>query len=192
MGIQINFNTDDLSDVDVLVLGALARSLGDPEWAKTAETEEKPPAKRPVGRPRKTDEQRAAEAAEKAAADKAEKDRVEKLAAEKVSAVAEEPEETPAEPEKPAPAPRKAPATPAPSKPAPEPESTTEAPAEDVSEAEESDEDGKSEAIRLATSLVHDGRGVEVRDALKEVGAKKVSDLNGKTTGAFLAIVRSL
>ena len=37
MGIQINFNTEDLSEADILVLGALARSLADPEWAKSAD-----------------------------------------------------------------------------------------------------------------------------------------------------------
>lgn len=180
MGIHVQFNTDDLSEADVLVLGALARSLADPEWAKSADApEEKAPAKRGPGRPRKTDEQRAAEAAEKAAAEKAAKDEAERVATEKAAAVADaEPEEPAEKAEKPAPAPRKAAAK------AKSPE-----PAE---EASDDSEDTKAEAVRLATALVHDGRGAEIRNALKEVGAKKVSDLDGKSLDGFLAIAREL
>lgn len=188
MGIHVQFNTEDLTASDIAVLEALARSLADPEWVKAAETAAaKTPAKRGPGRPRKTDEQRAAEAAEKAAKEKAERDAKEAAATEAAAAVETKPEEpeaeTPAEePEEAAPAPEKAPAKSAPTKPAPKPEKA----------AESDSEDGKAEAVRLATSLVQDGRGAEVRSALNEVGAKKVSDLNGKSLDGFLAIAREL
>lgn len=188
MGIHVQFNTDDLSASDVAVLEALARSLADPEWVKAAEAATgKAPAKRGPGRPRKTDEQRAAEAAEKerekekaaaeaAEKEKAERDAAEAAATEAAAAVAtEEPEEAASAPEK---APTKSESTEA----APEPEK---APASNS-------EDGKAEAVRLATALVQDGRGTEVRAALNEVGAKKVSDLNGKSLDGFLAIARGL
>lgn len=186
MGIHVQFNTDELSKSDVLVLNALARSLADPEWAESAKDDAKAPAKRGPGRPRKTDEQRAAEAAEKAAKEKAERDAAEEAATEAAAAVATsepEAEETPAaEPEKAAPAPAKASAKAKPAEPAPEPEKA----------AEDADDGGKAEAVRLATSLVQEGRGTEVRSALNEVGAKKVSDLNGKSLDGFLAIARGL
>ena len=51
---------------------------------------------------------------------------------------------------------------------------------------------GTAVAVRLATALVQDGRGTEVRAALNEGGAKKVSDLNGKSLDGFLAIARGL
>ena len=181
MGIQVSFNTDDLNAEDVAVLGALARSLADPEWAEVAE---KP--KRGVGRPRMTDEEKAEaaakRAAEKAEKEKAEKDAAEKLAAEKASAPVEESEEAPEEPKEAAPATKKAPAKPGATEPAPEPEEPEEEPAGDE----------KAEAVRLATALVHDGRGAEVRNALKEVGAKKVSDLSGKSLTGFIAIAKDL
>lgn len=192
MGIQINFNTEDLTEEDIAVLTAISRSLADPEWPN----ENKP--KRPAGRPRMTDEEKAEaaakRAAEKAEKEKAAKDEAERLATEKAAAVTEEPEEAPEEP-------AKAPAKAKPAEPKKEPEKAAEkAPepekVEKVEEptpaAAESDEDGKSEAVRLATKLVQDGRGTEVRNALKEVGAKKVSDLDGKSLDGFLAIAREL
>ena len=185
MGIQVSFNTDDLNAEDVAVLGALARSLADPEWAEVAE---KP--KRGVGRPRMTDEEKAEaaakRAAEKAEKEKAEKDAAEKLAAEKASAPVEEQEEAAEEPKEAAPATKKAPAKPEATEPAPEPEEPKGEPEEEPAG------DEKAEAVRLATALVHDGRGAEVRNALKEVGAKKVSDLSGKSLTGFIAIAKDL
>lgn len=168
MGIQINFNTDDLNAEDIAVLGALARSLADPEWAEKAE---KP--KSVGGRPRKA-----------APAPKPE------------PAETEEAPAAPAEEEKPAPAPKKAPAKAAEPKPepAPEPEPAEEQEAdqEDAQEETPSGEEPKAEAVRRATELVHDGRGTEVRAALKEVDAKKVGDLKGDSLEGFLKIVRGL
>ena len=37
MGIQITFNTEELSAEDIAVLNAMARSLADPDWAATEE-----------------------------------------------------------------------------------------------------------------------------------------------------------
>lgn len=195
MGIHVQFNTEDLSASDIAVLEALSRSLADPEWVAAAEDAIAKSTKRGPGRPRKTDEEKAADAAAraeeraaaKAAKEKEERDAKEAAATEAAAAVDSEPEEpeaeTPAEePEEAAPAPKKAPAKSAPTKPAPAPEKPTES----------DSEDGKAEAVRLATSLVQDGRGAEVRSALNEVGAKKVSDLNGKSLDGFLAIAREL
>ena len=169
MGIQITFNTEELSAEDIAVLNAMARSLADPDWAATEET------------PKRRASTRRAPA--KAAAPKAE----EKPADSTLKVV--KPEPAP-EPEEPAEEPKKAPekaeapkAAPKAAEPAPEPE---EAP------SEAPDEDDEAEAVRLATALVHDGRGAEVREALKKVDAKKVSDLKGESLSGFLAAVREL
>lgn len=169
MGIQITFNTEELSAEDIAVLNAMARSLADPDWAATEEA------------PKRRASTRRAPA--KAAAPKAEEkpeDSTPKVV---------KPEPTP-EPEEPAEEPKKAPEkaeapkeAPKPAEPAPEPE---EAP------SEAPDEDDEAEAVRLATALVHDGRGAEVREALKKVDAKKVSDLKGESLSGFLAAVREL
>ena len=169
MGIQITFNTEDLSAEDIAVLNAMARSLADPDWAATEEA------------PKRRASTRRAPA--KAAAPKAEEkpeDSTPKVV---------KPEPAP-EPEEPAEEPKKAPekaeapkAAPKAAEPAPEPE---EAP------SEAPDEDDEAEAVRLATALVHDGRGAEVREALKKVDAKKVSDLKGESLSGFLAAVREL
>lgn len=169
MGIQITFNTEELSAEDIAVLNAMARSLADPDWAATEEA------------PKRRASTRRAPA--KAAAPKAE----EKPADSTPKVV--KPEPAP-EPEEPAEEPKKAPekaeapkAAPKPAEPAPEPgEAPSEAP----------DEDDEAEAVRLATALVHDGRGAEVREALKKVDAKKVSDLKGESLSGFLAAVREL
>ena len=168
MGIHVQFNTDDLSTEDIAVLNALARSLSDPDWA----TSEEAPKRRTSRR-----------APAKAAAKPAETPKAEP---EEQEAAEEPKEETPkaaSTPKKAAPrdegpkAEEKAP------EPAPEPEEAPEAPA---------DEDDAAEAVRLATALVHDGRGAEVREALKSVDAKKVSDLKGAALTGFLAAVREL
>jgi len=80
--------------------------------------------------------------------------------------------EAPAAEEKPAPAAKKP-------EPAPEPE--PEQPAED-----DGDEDPMDKAVRLATALVQDGRGTEVRGVLKELDAKRVSDLKGDALASFI------
>lgn len=176
MGIQINFNTDELTSEDIAVLGALARSLADPEWAEKAE---KP--KSVGGRPRK--------AAPVPKPEPAEEPAEEPVAEEK-------PAEAPAPKAETAPAPKKAPAKAAEPKPepAPEPEPAEEQEAdqEDATEETPSGEEPKAEAVRRATELVHDGRGTEVRAALKEVDAKKVGDLKGDALEGFLKIVRGL
>ena len=169
MGIHVQFNTDDLSTEDIAVLNALARSLSDPDWA----TAEEAPKRRTSRR-----------APAKAAAKPAETPKAEPEEQE----AAEEPKE---EAPKAAPAPKKAaPRAEEPKaeekapKPAPEPEEAPEAPADE--------NDDEAEAVRLATALVHDGRGAEVREALKSVDAKKVSDLKGASLTGFLAAVREL
>ena len=168
MGIHVQFNTDDLSTEDIAVLNALARSLSDPDWATTEEAPKRRTSRRaPAKAPAKPAETPKAEPEEQEAA--------------------EEPTE---EAPKAAPAPKKAaPRAETPKaeekapEPAPEPEEAPEAPA---------DEDDEAEAVRLATALVHDGRGAEVREALKSVDAKKVSDLKGASLTGFLAAVREL
>lgn len=178
MGINITFNTDDLSPEDIAVLGAMARSLADPEWpGDEAPKRRSAPARRTP-----------AKAAPKAE-DKPEETRLSVVKndtdkPEPATPAAEEPAEEVAEEPKKAPAKTAAPkAAPKPAEPAPEPE---EAP------SEAADEDEQSEAVRLATALVHDGRGSEVREALKAVDAKKVSDLKGESLTAFLTAVRAL
>lgn len=180
MGIHVQFNTDDLSTSDIAVLGALARSLADPEWAASAE---KPKAT--GGRPRKN--AAPAPAAEEKAGLSVVKNDTDKpetvLAPEESKAAAKVAAETPAA-ETPAAEPKPEP------KPEPAAEETPAAEAEPA--AEVSGEEPKAEAVRRATELVHDGRGTEVRAALKEVDAKKVGDLKGDALEGFLKIVRGL
>ena len=66
-------------------------------------------------------------------------------------------------------------------KPEPAPEPEPEQPAED-----DGDEDPMDKAVRLATALVQDGRGTEVRGVLKELDAKRVSDLKGDALASFI------
>ena len=175
MGIQITFNTEELSTEDIAVLNAMARSLADPDWAAAEEA-----PKRRASTRRAPAKAAAAPKAEEKPADSTPK--VVKTDADKPEP-ASEPEEPAEEPKK-APAKAAAPkAAPKPAEPAPEPE---EAP------SEAPDEDDEAEAVRLATALVHDGRGAEVREALKKVDAKKVSDLKGESLSGFLAAVREL
>ena len=168
MGIHVQFNTDDLSAEDIAGLNALARSLSDPDWA----TAEEAPKRRTSRR-----------APAKAAAKPAETPKAEP---EEQEAAEEPKEETP----KAAPAPKKA----APRAEEPKAEEKAPEPAPEPEEAPEAsaDEDDEAEAVRLATALVHDGRGAEVRAALKSVDAKKVSDLKGASLTGFLAAVREL
>lgn len=168
MGIQITFNTEELSAEDIAVLNAMARSLADPDWAATEEA----PKRR--ASTRRAPAKAAAPKAEEKPADSTLK--VVKTDADKPEEPAEEPKKAPEKAE----APKEAPT---PAEPAPEPE---EAP------SEAPDEDDEAEAVRLATALVHDGRGAEVREALKKVDAKKVSDLKGESLSGFLAAVREL
>lgn len=176
MGIQISFNTDELSTEDVAVLNAMARSLADPEWPgdeapkRRATTTRRAPAK--AAAPKAEDKPEEA----KLSVVKNDTDKPETAPEpEEVKAV----EEIAEEPKK---APAKA-AAPKVQEKAPEPE---EAP------SEAADEDDEAEAVRLATALVHDGRGAEVRSALKAVDAKKVTDLKGESLTGFLAAVREL
>lgn len=174
MGIQITFNTEELSAEDIAVLNAMARSLADPDWATTEEA------------PKRRASTRRAPA--KAAASKAE-EKPEDSTLKVVKTDADKPEPTP-EPEEPAEEPKKTPAKTAEPKAAPKAAEPAPEPEEAPSEAP--DEDDEAEAVRLATALVHDGRGAEVREALKKVDAKKVSDLKGESLSGFLAAVREL
>ena len=47
-------------------------------------------------------------------------------------------------------------------------------------------------AVALATKYLRDGNGKEVRRALKEVGASRVSDLKGKKVQEFLDLIESI
>ena len=47
-------------------------------------------------------------------------------------------------------------------------------------------------AVSLATKYLRDGNGKEVRRALKEVGASRVSDLKGKKVQEFLDLIESI
>lgn len=175
MGIQITFNTEELSTEDIAVLNAMARSLADPDWATTEDAPK-----------RRASTRRAP--AKAAAAPKAE-EKPEDSTLKVVKTDADKKEPAP-EPEEPAEEPKKAPAKAAAPKEAPKPAEPAPEPEEAPSEAP--DEDDEAEAVRLATALVHDGRGAEVREALKAVDAKKVSDLKGESLSGFLAAVREL
>lgn len=175
MGIQITFNTEELSAEDIAVLNAMARSLADPDWAATEEAPK-----------RRASTRRAP--AKAAAAPKAE-EKPEDSTLKVVKTDADKKEPAP-EPEEPAEEPKKAPAKAAEPKAAPKAAEPAPEPEEAPSEAP--DEDDEAEAVRLATALVHDGRGAEVREALKKVDAKKVSDLKGESLSGFLAAVREL
>lgn len=175
MGIQITFNTEELSTEDIAVLNAMARSLADPDWATTEDAPK-----------RRASTRRAP--AKAAAAPKAE-EKPEDSTLKVVKTDADKKEPAP-EPEEPAEEPKKAPAKAAAPKEAPKPAEPAPEPEEVPSEAP--DEDDEAEAVRLATALVHDGRGAEVREALKAVDAKKVSDLKGESLSGFLAAVREL
>src|SRR5699024_3346904 len=89
------------------------------------------------------------------------------------------------EPVKKAPARRKA----APKKAAPkkveEPE--VDEPEDDSDDAEDdAGEYSLDDAVKLATSLVSDGRAADVKTALKNAGAKRVSELKGDAIGQFI------
>lgn len=92
--------------------------------------------------------------------------------------------------EKPAPAPKKTAAKPAAkkaaAKPAPEPE-----PEDDEDEDEDimggDDAPTMDDAVARATELVGKGKSAQVKAALAEVGAKRVSDLSDDQVPAFLA-----
>lgn len=168
MGIHVQFNTDDLTTEDIAVLNALARSLSDPDWA----TAEEAPKRRATRR-----------APSKAAPKAEEKSDEAPLKVVKTDELETEPE---TEPEKPKKAPAKA------EKPKVEEKAPEPAPEPEEAPEDGADEDDESEAVRLATELVHQGRGAEVRSALKAVDAKKVSDLKGASLTGFLAAVREL
>ena len=185
MGIQITFNTEELSTEDIAVLNAMARSLADPDWATTEDA-----PKRRASTRRAPAKAAAAPKAEEKPEDSTLKvvktDADKKEPAPEPEEPAEEPKKAPAK----AAAPKKAPAKAAAPKEAPKPAEPAPEPEEAPSEAP--DEDDEAEAVRLATALVHDGRGAEVREALKAVDAKKVSDLKGESLSGFLAAVREL
>ena len=185
MGIQITFNTEELSTEDIAVLNAMARSLADPDWATTEDAPKRRASTRRA--PAKAASTRRAPA-KAAAAPKAE-EKPEDSTLKVVKTDADKKEPAP-EPEEPAEEPKKAPAKAAAPKEAPKPAEPAPEPEEAPSEAP--DEDDEAEAVRLATALVHDGRGAEVREALKAVDAKKVSDLKGESLSGFLAAVREL
>lgn len=153
---QITFDTNELSSTDAAVLRALVNSL-DPEWPA-----ENTPEKPTRSTRRTTRRAPAAKKPEPAPEPEPEQPAAEAPAPEAPAA------------EQPAPAAKKPEPAPAP---APEPEQ----PAEDTS-----DEDPMDTAVRLATALVQDGRGTEVRGVLKELDAKRVSDLKGAALDSFI------
>lgn len=176
MGIQITFDTADLSPEDVAVLGAMARSLADPDWATDEAPKRRTPAATTRRAPAKTTAPKAEDAPEEAKLSVVKNDTEKPEPAAEAEAPVEEPKKAPARAAAPKAAPKAA-------EPAPEAEEA---------DSEVADEDEQSEAVRLATSLVHDGRGADVRGALKAVDAKKVTDLKGEALTGFLAAVREL
>lgn len=87
-------------------------------------------------------------------------------------------------------------------KPAPEPEPESEddeTPAPEEPEADEPKDDEEEDlvgaaptldaAVARATTLVSEGRAAEVKAALAEIGAKRVSELSGKAIAQFLNAV---
>lgn len=87
-------------------------------------------------------------------------------------------------------------------KPAPEPEpepEDDETPAPEEPEADEPKDDEEEDlvgaaptldaAVARATTLVSEGRAAEVKAALAEIGAKRVSELSGKAIAQFLNAV---
>lgn len=97
------------------------------------------------------------------------------------------PEEKPAK--KSAPAKKAAPKKQAKPDPEPEPdEDEAEADEPEVDDLADADEDAPTmdDAIRVATELVSDGKAAQVKEALAELGAKRVSELSADDVPAFL------
>lgn len=170
------------------ILGILA---GEGEWPpsealegarveKHAEKQEAP-KKRGPGRPRMTDEEKA-EAARKRAEAKKQKE-AEEAAAAAAAAEADEPDED--------------------DEPADDGRALALEDGEGDAESDDSDsqeddaddaddEDPMEKAVALATQYLRDGNGKEVRRALKQVGASRVSDLKGKKVQEFLDLIESI
>ena len=179
--IEVNDPADIKAIMNVLAGGGASTedSVERTEKFLAAAAEQEAPKKRGPGRPRMTDEEKA-EAARKRAEAKKQKEAEEAAAAAAAAADADEDEED----DEPADEGRALALD--------DSEDDADSDASDSDEDDSDDADPMEKAVALATQYLRDGNGKEVRRALKEVGASRVSDLKGKKVQEFLDLIESI
>ena len=180
--IEVNDPADIKAIMNVLAGGGASTedSVERTEKFLAAAAEEKTPKKRGPGRPRMTDEEKA-EAARKRAEAKKQKEAEEAAAAAAAAAADEDEDEEDDEP-----------ADEGRALALDDSEGDADSDASDSDEDDSDDADPMEKAVALATQYLRDGNGKEVRRALKEVGASRVSDLKGKKVQEFLDLIESI
>lgn len=181
--IEVNDPADIKAIMNVLAGGGASTedSVERTEKFLAAAAEDETPKKRGPGRPRMTDEEKA-EAARKRAEAKKQKEAEEAAAAAAAAAAADEDEDE--EDDEPADEGRALALD--------DSEDDADSDAPDSDEDDSDDADPMEKAVALATQYLRDGNGKEVRRALKEVGASRVSDLKGKKVQEFLDLIESI
>ena len=181
--IDVNDRADIKAIMNVLAGGGASTedSVERTEKFLAAAAEDETPKKRGPGRPRMTDEEKA-EAARKRAEAKKQKEAEEAAAAAAAAAAADEDEDE--EDDEPADKGRALALD--------DSEDDADSDASDSDEDDSDDADPMEKAVALATQYLRDGNGKEVRRALKEVGASRVSDLKGKKVQEFLDLIESI
>lgn len=181
--IEVNDPADIKAIMNVLAGGGASTedSVERTEKFLAAAAEDETPKKRGPGRPRMTDEEKA-EAARKRAEAKKQKEAEEAAAAAAAAAAADEDEDE--EDDEPADKGRALALD--------DSEDDADSDASDSDEDDSDDADPMEKAVALATQYLRDGNGKEVRRALKEVGASRVSDLKGKKVQEFLDLIESI
>ena len=181
--IEVNDPADIKAIMNVLAGGGASTedSVERTEKFLAAAAEDETPKKRGPGRPRMTDEEKA-EAARKRAEAKKQKEAEEAAAAAAAAAAADEDEDE--EDDEPADEGRALALD--------DSEDDADSDASDSDEDDSDDADPMEKAVALATQYLRDGNGKEVRRALKEVGASRVSDLKGKKVQEFLDLIESI
>lgn len=181
--IEVNDPADIKAIMNVLAGGGASTedSVERTEKFLAAAAEQEAPKKRGPGRPRMTDEEKA-EAARKRAEAKKQKEAEAAEAAAAAAAAADEDEDE--EDDEPADEGRALALD--------DSEGDAESDASDSDEDDSDDADPMEKAVALATQYLRDGNGKEVRRALKEVGASRVSDLKGKKVQEFLDLIESI
>ena len=180
--IEVNDPADIKAIMNVLAGGGASTEDSVERTEKfIAAAAEETPKKRGPGRPRMTEEEKA-EAARKRAEAKKQKEAEEAAAAAAAAAAADADEDE--EDDEPADEGR-----------ALALDDSEDDADSDASDSDEDDSDGADpmeKAVALATQYLRDGNGKEVRRALKEVGASRVSDLKGKKVQEFLDLIESI
>lgn len=183
---KIEIDTNNPADVKALLslLGGASTEDSVERTEKFLAAAEEKPKKRGPGRPRMTDEEKA-EAARKRAEEKKQKQKEEAAAAAAAAAADEDDDDEDDEPADEG----RALALDDGEDDAEDDASDSD---EDDSDDADGDEDPMEKAVALATQYLRDGNGKEVRRALKQVGASRVSDLKGKKVQEFLDLIESI